>query len=302
MNDGRFVAELNIADVRFRVTSALPLDSAPSSGPYASFLGPGKVNGQAVNVDIQVRCGEVPSTSNLQQVFADHSWALYRDTDSYQLEFRSRLPGQPLWAARFGEDAQEIAVFASSQMVQETERGPRILSPLCYPLDQLLWVYALARRGGLLLHAAGATLGNAAFLFPGPGGAGKTTLSRLLDRRQGFLVLSDDRTAVRCDDGSYSAYGTPWPGEARMARNSGAPLKAMMFLVQSKCSGITPLSPEQAMRKLIPVVSLPWYNKRVIEPMLDQCEHLVSTVPAFDLQFAPEVEVVDLLHEYAHAF
>ena len=293
-----FVAELNIADVHFRVTSTLPVDSVPSSGPYASFLGSAGENPQTIGLDIQIRRGEVPPATDLQRLFADHSWALYRDAAIYHLEFRSAVPDEPLWTARFGEDAREITVFGGPQMLQESDRGPTMLNPLCYPLDQLLWVYALAHRQGLLLHAAGATVNGRALAFPGRGGAGKTTLARLLDGDPRFSVLSDDRIALRCLDGLFSAYGTPWPGDARIAVNEGAPLAALLFLVHSERNAALPLSPQQALRRLLPVVSIPWYDRQAIEPMLQTCEQLVSSVPAFDLHFAPDVEVLDFLQRF----
>jgi hypothetical protein len=63
---------------------------------------------------------------------------------------------------------------------------------------RVLVSYRLLAEGGVVLHSAGVTAGprgEGAFLFLGPSGAGKTTLSRLSEAR-GHTVLSDDMNAL----------------------------------------------------------------------------------------------------------
>ena len=69
--------------------------------------------------------------------------------------------------------------------------------PLMYPLDQLLLMYYLSKRKGLLVHAAGMVLGGRVYLFAGVSGAGKSTISELLVRARIGKVLSDERMIVR---------------------------------------------------------------------------------------------------------
>src|SRR5262249_12282362 len=60
---------------------------------------------------------------------------------------------------------------------------------------RVLVAYRLLELGGAVLHSAGVADGDGAFLFLGPSGAGKTTLSRQSEA-QGRTVLSDDLNAL----------------------------------------------------------------------------------------------------------
>jgi len=172
-------------------------------------------------------------------------------------------------------------------MLQEVPGGPAILNPVCYPLDQILLVYLLAGSGGLLVHAAGAILDDVAVVFPGHSGAGKTTLARVLLCEENVRLLSDDRVVVRRLADGFHAYGTPWPGEAGVARNLGAPLAALLFLAHGAENRIVPMSPQEALRRLLQVASIPWYNEKLVGPLLGLCEELLTEVPAYQLCFTP---------------
>jgi hypothetical protein len=173
-----------------------------------------------------------------------------------------------------------------------------VVNVLRYPLDRILLMYVLGCWEGLIVHAAGLNFQGKGFLFPGKSGAGKTTLSHLFTAREGFEVLSDDRMAVRKTGGAFKCYGTPWPGEARIAVNKGLPLAGIFFLHKSQENMIRKISLPQALARLFPVVSIPWYEKEMVPGFLDFCEDLVSGVPVYDLHFRPDEDCMKYFQEF----
>jgi len=58
------------------------------------------------------------------------------------------------------------------------------------------------------------------------------------------------------------------------------------------------ITADEALRRLMPTISLPLYDRAAVELSLGFCDSLVSTVPAFVLGFAPGEAVVDLLADF----
>jgi len=182
-------------------------------------------------------------------------------------------------------------------MVSRVGNDIAITSPLTYPLDQILLMHILARHEGALIHAAGVATGGKALIFAGRSGAGKSTLARLLGDRRGLKLLSDDRTAVRKVGSTFTAYGTPWPGDQRAALNDKATLCGVCFLRRATADRIEPLTPSQALERLLPVTSVPWYDGEVVSRVLAFLDDLLARVPTFDLHFKPTAGVADLVEE-----
>jgi len=176
-------------------------------------------------------------------------------------------------------------------------------NPVRYPLDQILLMNHLAPRDGLIVHAAGAVVGGCALVFPGLSGGGKSTLSRLfITAGLGDTLLSDDRVIMRVTQGleeseRVTAWGTPWPGDARVARNTGAPLAALLFLTKAQENKVMPLDASSAMKRLMPVVSCPWYDRARSDQVLATCARVVESLPCFELHSRPEAHVVEMLTE-----
>ena len=69
----------------------------------------------------------------------------------------------------------------------------------------------------------------------------------------------------------------------------------MLFLVQSDVDEVVPIAPGKAMRRLMPVVSCPWYDPERLPPVLDTCGRVVETVPCYELHFTRDGDVVGML-------
>ena len=176
-----------------------------------------------------------------------------------------------------------------------------VLNPISHPLDRVLMMYLLSLRGGLLMHAAGLVMSGRGIVCAGRSGAGKTTLSRLfLETCGAGGLLCDDRIVVRPDDdGRHRVHGTPWPGDIRLARNESAPLQAVLLLEQATEDRLVRLDPNQATRRLLPTLSIPWFDESVMEHALSACRTLLDRVPVYALRFRPTPHVIDLIASIA---
>jgi hypothetical protein len=105
-------------------------------------------------------------------------------------------------------------------------------------------------------------------------------------------LLSDDRIIVQRVRGRWMAFGTPWPGDAGIARNCGAPLAGVCLLSKADACRLKPLTPKDALTRLLPVTSIPLFDRERSDAVLSSLASLTAEVPMFELQFAPRQETV----------
>lgn len=250
-------------------------------------------------IQVNLEMGHLPVTENLIKLFdGDHSWVMFKESDNYLLSRHPPAFERPFWLARINPRFTKATVFINNGVIR-TKDGHRVIeNPVRYPFDQILLMYILAPKKGALLHAAGVNLNGKGCIFPGKSGAGKSTITKQFAAVGKTHLLSDDRIIVRKIDGGFKAYGTPWPGEAGIALNESMPLSSIFFLNHGTTNRIKPIKPRQALERLMPVTSIPWYDKDVIPKILDFCEDLVFNVPAYVLDFKPSVEVAHVLEQF----
>jgi hypothetical protein len=160
---------------------------------------------------------------------------------------------------------------------------------VCENYLRLLTAYRLLEEGGALLHSAGVSDGESAWLLLGPSGAGKTTASRLC-LAAGGTVLSDDLNAVLFRDGEARLRKLPFTGDLgeRTGGPESVPLRAVLRLAQGEKEGLRPLSPAAALAGL--VAAAPFVNRDPFrrEALLGVLERLARAVPAWEVTFARE--------------
>jgi len=174
----------------------------------------------------------------------------------------------------------------------------RIYHPVLYPVDVAMVMYLLASRGGLVVHGCGAVRDGKAVLFPGVSGSGKSTLARLLVA-DGWRVLSDDRVIVHEQpDGSFRYHGTPWLGEADLAEATDAAGIGVCFLRKGNAHAIYPVTASQAFLRLLPVVSVPWYDPVMMDPILATCGRFTQKVRCGELTFKRDAGLTPVLMDW----
>ena len=288
---------LKIAGLQISTSSEFPIKPNAIHEPYRPFLGEAT---DSPDIRIELTTEAFPGLGNLSPLFdSDESWSLYRKEDEYQLLFNPQASKRkPFWQATFDSKCSDVTVYCNPSVFMEN--GAFIANPIQYPLDQLLLMYHLASRGGVLIHAAGIEIRGKGYIFPGISGAGKSTLIRqFLGAQRGFRLLSDDRIFLRRIGNDFKMFGTPWPGEAGIALNESAPLSGVFFLQHGEKNDAHRLEPMDVLAKLIPVLSVPWFDEDVMPRILHLCEGLIESVPAYQFQFKPARDVVQFLETFA---
>ncbi|MBA4374505.1 MAG: hypothetical protein C0402_16770 [Thermodesulfovibrio sp.] len=290
---------LEIARVNFRIQcrQAITLRELPPA--YTGFLLNAPPDDETVNFDIELRLNKSSDISAMKKIFdTAGSWSMYRKEDVYCIALDPpALNNKIVWSADFNTRMENAAVYCSDLLTAEAEGTVIVESPVRYPLDQFLLMYILAQRKGMLAHAAGLKIDGKGYLFPGRSGAGKSTLSRQFTGRQSG-ILSDDRIVVRRSGDGYKIFGTPWPGELGIAENKSLPLSGIFFLHHSEKSMIKELKPNEAVKRLMPVVSIPWYDEAVMQDILAFCGEVATDIPAYELHFRPDAAVVDFVGSF----
>ncbi|MBN1628559.1 MAG: hypothetical protein JW990_02230 [Thermoleophilia bacterium] len=261
------------------------------------------------SIDLQVTGSPAPPNESAVLFDCGGTWTLQSEGAGYRLNlYRGGNGVPPLIVCSNEETTKAVIHICGSGVVTGVPDAP-LIHPVRYPVDQLLLVNHLALRGGAVIHAAGAIVDGRALVFPGSSGAGKSTLSRLL--LKGGLdgsLLSDDRVILRsfpvreADSHGAEAWGTPWPSDAGVAGNAHAPLAGLLFLVKAQKEQIVPLSRSLALRRLVPVVSCPWYSPRYFPGVLETCARIVENVPCYELHFRRDGDVAGLLLEVSPAY
>ncbi len=277
----------------------MPLLIDPQNASYTPFI-PAKTlagNG-STTIDIILETQEFPSTGEMTEILEDcGSWSMLKKGNEYYLVLNPSLPDGPECIVRFSPGFEKAIVYCGEMLIVEIAGRKLVRNPFIYPLDQLLFMYSLAAREGALIHSSGVDFHGRGYLLSGRSGAGKSTLSKLF-ASAGHEVLSDDRIAVRKIKGEFKMFGTPWSGDAGIAKNKDLLLHGIFFIHHGEKNLIKKISPVEAVERLIPVTSIPWYDENTLTKTLAFFEELVSDCPAYDLFFRPDIDVQDTFKEF----
>jgi hypothetical protein len=160
-----------------------------------------------------------------------------------------------------------------------------------YSIDSALRIFhsvVLAAKGGFLLHSASAIRDGKAFLFAGPSGAGKTTISRLAPAN--VMLLTDEVSYIRKQGNQYVAFGTPFAGElAKFGENVFAPISALYLLAKGLENRIEPVSPSDAARELLSNILFFAEDEELVRAVFQSACEFAERVPVFKLTFTPDV-------------
>lgn len=152
----------------------------------------------------------------------------------------------------------------------------------------------LAERRGFLLHAASVIRDGRAFLFAGPSGAGKTTISRLAG--EDTHLLTDEISCVRKCGNTWTAFGTPFAGElAQPGENLRARAEALYLLQHGPENQLEPLSATAATRSILRNVLFFAQDSRLSRLLFDTVCEFVESLRVFRLAFVPDARVWSLI-------
>lgn len=148
---------------------------------------------------------------------------------------------------------------------------------------------------GLYLHASAIEWEGKAYLFSGPSGMGKSTHTRLwLSLYPDARVFNDDKPALRCLDGCWFAYGTPWCGKDGININLKVPLGGICFLQRGTENSICRLSPVEATTRIISQTTRRFKTVERLDLLLSHVERLVTMIPVYELHCLPDADAARL--------
>lgn len=174
---------------------------------------------------------------------------------------------------------------------------------VCYMESARLFYYDIPRLGGMMLHASAVEFEGRAYLFSGPSTVGKSTHTRLWRQLlgEGVQFFNDDKPALRCMDGTWYAYGTPWCGKDGINQNKKVPVAGICYLKQGHQNSIRRLTEQEAMIYTISqsTKKMPAADKMI--PLLSVVDKLVREVPMYELENMPELAAAQLSYETMRA-
>ena len=141
----------------------------------------------------------------------------------------------------------------------------------------------LTRFGGVMLHASCVEYEGKAYLFSARSGTGKSTHTHLwLKYLPGSRIINDDKPAIRCIDGVYYAYGTPWSGKTALNENVAVEPAGVAFIERSETNRIERLTPVQALKHLMWQTVRPTKEQNM-DALLTSLDKFISQVPVYKL-------------------
>lgn len=284
------IAGLNIS-IESNGTLPITLQSDPAYKNFTFFK-----RQHSHDIIIKLTIDLLPKISNSKIVFDNNeSWSLLKDETFYYIKFQPPVFERPYLIAKMNEDFTNILIYCSEFLIEKQNGVQTIFNPVHYPIDQIILMHHLSLRKGAIFHAAGTILNEKCFLFMGRSGAGKSTISRLCSKDKRFSFLSDDRIIVRKAPKNIQAFGTPWPGDEGIAINNHSSLAGIFFIYHGTENRIDKISPQKTFEKLLPITSIPWYEKEPISKMLSFCEEITLSIPAYDLFFKADENIADFL-------
>lgn len=259
------------------------------------FIWPGK-NDFVIDIEL----GKLPEYSRKRMLFqAKENWRCYIYKRNYIFEtYESQENESMLKITRvcnIDKYWSTAKVYISPKINTANNGRTWSLEQLMRILGQLITVSILHRFQGLLIHSSGVILNGEGIIFAGISGAGKTTLTKLWQKRSNATVLSDDRVIVRKEKEKYFVYGTPWPGEGKAVSSQKVPLRKIFFLSKAHRNKLATIEKQEGLHQLI-IQSFPAiWDKESVDFSLRFCGELIENIPCCSFGFVPEQSAVEFI-------
>lgn len=117
----------------------------------------------------------------------------------------------------------------------------------------------MPKFGGMFLHSSLIRVGERGIAFLAVSGTGKTTHTALWQQllQEKMTVINGDKPILRCIDGVFYGYGTPWAGKEGVYEMDRVAVTDLCFLERSEENTCAPLSPEEGLHRIVHQVIFP---------------------------------------------
>lgn len=293
---------------------ALEAPSFPRDWPHP-FYGPFQGEGSgAPALRVRIRTDPPPPLreEGLLTAQFENQWRFYAFKEGYRFEALEQMRFNPRGVAFLNQEMDQAEYyFVYHGYIPDEEEGSSdwSLGSLMEPFVQWWLTLRLAlSKKGMILHGGAVSLsgsGNDAsphhrsprkgLAFFGPSGAGKTTLSRLFQERQGAQVLCDERIILWREEGGWQVSGTPWYGELHTTSSLSSPLAGLWILKKAQVNRLAFLPPRKFLSTLLQEVFLPLWNRKAMDRLVGLALQLCEEIPSGEIEFRNDASAVDYL-------
>lgn len=162
----------------------------------------------------------------------------------------------------------------------------------------MMYAFATADKGTLLIHASVVRRHGTAYLFLGESGTGKSTHTANWQRfLEGCDLINDDNPIVRSINGHTLVYGSPWSGKTPCYRQEEAPVGAFVQLEQAPHNAIRRRTTLEAYASLISSSSVMKWDRRIYDGIHDTLAQIIAQTPVYHLENLPDEAAVRLCHD-----
>ena len=158
--------------------------------------------------------------------------------------------------------------------------------------------YALNYADGILFHSSAIMVDGNAYLFTAPSGTGKSTHTRLWREllKDRAIMVNDDKPMVRCIDGEFFVYGTPWNGKHRIDNNVKAKVKAICKISQAKENSIVKATTGEMLVTILNQTIRP-ENEKDMDKLLLLIEKMLNSVELYSLECNVSIDSAKLSYK-----
>lgn len=224
---------------------------------------------------------------------------LCTDFPAWQI-WRDRGDGLVITAGEHSRPRRQVTVdagFRCGKVLVELDGAAA--APL-YPLEGLeivLFANWLAGSGDLILHASGVEFEGRGYCFVGESGTGKSTIAAAFRGCPGVTLLGEDNLVLRCLDGRFWVFGTPWHLDPASCSPREARLAKLFFLDRRLDAGLYGCSPARGVERLLQTAFVPYYRGDLLDGILSNLARLAAAVPFGILSHRLGSEPMDLVGE-----
>lgn len=176
-------------------------------------------------------------------------------------------------------------------------KGAHCVSELHNSFFHLGFEALLIHKQRLCLHASCVDTPLGGILFSGVSGIGKSTQADLWCKYRGSRQINGDRPILAKDQAGWLAWGSPYAGSSRCHVNEKCPVTAIVMLKQAKECALRRLHPREAFRAVWSGLTVPCWDRNLVETASDLALELISTVPAYEYSCTPDEQAVDYLEQ-----
>jgi hypothetical protein len=236
---------------------------------------------------------------DVEEVYDKDQWRIFRVGNAWRYDFKSILPIDPGHRATgiFNEDYTSLSVYTNDFDITSYQNA--VFSSLTlFNNDQVLFAPLLCNRNGLILHSNGFDINGNGVLLAGASGVGKSTLSGML-KKHGFNILCDDRMFVTSENSGYKIHGNWCHGTVPDTGTGSLPLKAILFLEQSKNDAIEEIVDRKGIaRYLLQTLVHPFLEPSGWDKTFNVIERLVRGVECYRLKFNLSGTICHMINQH----